>query len=184
MRFFYYVVGIALTWVLLFSFNNFAFSHFAHSAYANWIFLPAGVRLVAILLFDSIAILGLFVGSIITSDFTHLNLTNVIVISAISAINPFIALNISKYFLKINSQLINLQPSQLLILCSISALFNGLAHTIYLNFSNLENAVLANLITMMVGDFLGCLIILYVFSIGIKLTRKYVATNRDDHQND
>jgi len=171
------VIGIALAWILLFSLNNLAFSHLELSHFVNWIFLPAGIRLVAVLLFDSVAIVGLFVGAMVTSDFSHTSLPHAIVIAAISAINPYIAVNISKYFLQIDGLLSNLKAPQLLILCSTAAVFNSLAHELYFNSIKLDNTPLSNSITMMIGDFFGCLIMLYLLSIAIKLIRKYIAAD-------
>lgn len=178
MKFIYSVVGIALAWILLFSLNNLAFSHLELSQFVNWVFLPAGIRLVAVLLFDSVAIVGLFVGAMMTSDFSHLALQHILVISAISAVNPYIAVKTSKYFLNIDNLLSNLRPSQLLVLCLTAAVFNSVAHMLYLNAIRVDDAPFKDSMTMMIGDFFGCLLMLLTCTFAIKLIRKYVATDR------
>ena len=48
---------------------------------------------------------------------------------------------------------------------------------LYLNAIRVDDATLKDSMTMMVGDFFGCLIMLYLLSIAIKLIRKYIAAD-------
>jgi len=125
------VVGIALSWVLLFKANGLIFSYFEQSHFISWLFLPAGVRLIATLLFGKVAILGLFAGALISGLPLNLNFISLATLSLISAINPYISINVTKYFLGIDDMLNDLSLKYLLMLSLASALFNGLCHNLY-----------------------------------------------------
>ncbi len=56
--------GVAVLWVTLFKLNEWLFSTFEFAEHVNWIFLPAAVRVAAILLFRVRGAVGLFVGGL------------------------------------------------------------------------------------------------------------------------
>lgn len=171
------VAGIAVTWVGFYQLNTFVFSSLEINPFVSWIFLPAGIKLLSILLFDSIAIAGLFIGAMITSDILLYPISHLVVISAISAINPYIAVNISKRFLNVDSLLFNLKVSQLLIICFTAALFNSVAHIIYLHSVKMVSTPIQSAVSMLIGDFLGCVLVLLLCALAIKLIRKNVSTD-------
>ena len=167
-----YVVGIAVSWVLIYQLNMKLFSSLAQTPYITWIFLPAGLKLAVILIFGEIAIIGLLIGTLITSVTIKAGLIKSVVLSFISAINPYIAVNLTRHFLKVDAILTNLSASHLLILSFISAFFNGVCHNIYLFTSETSNQPFADTFAMFIGDFIGCLIFLYSFGLVIKLIIK------------
>ena len=170
------VVGIAVVWVLLFQVNMSLFSYLKQTHYITWIFLPAGLRMVTILLFGEIAILGLFIGSLLSGFILGIALPTAIVLSLISAINPFISVNLTKHFLKIDDLLSNLSAVQLITLSLTSALFSGVCHNIYFYFMHMSKQPLVDTVGMFTGDFIGCLLLLYILSLTIKVIRKSVAS--------
>jgi hypothetical protein len=131
--------------------------------------------MVAILLFGEIAIIGLFVGALISGAILKIGIVSTIVLSLISAINPYISVNLTKQLLKVDALLSNLSASQLLILSFTSALFSGLCHNIYFYFMHMSSQPFKDTFAMFTGDFVGCLILLYLFGLSIKLIRKSVA---------
>ena len=66
--FFYHV---SVDWMAYFSFNHETF----------WVFLPAGVRLVAVILFGWVGVVGLFVGNVLTPD--DVSFSHVLLLSAV-----------------------------------------------------------------------------------------------------
>ena len=149
---------VAVTWVVTFRLNSLLFTESSHSSYINYIFLPAGVRLLSILLFEEIAVLGLLIVTCIG-------------ISLISAINPYISLKCSLYLLKVDDILSNFGTNKLMLMCMIYASLNSISHNLYFLHLNLISDLRHNLIVMFVGDFVGCLLVLYTFSFAIKLFR-------------
>ena len=171
------VALVAAAWVFFYQINIFLFSSLGISPFISWIFLPAGIKLLSILLFDSIAIAGLFIGAMITSEILLYPISHLVFISAISAINPYIAVNISKRFLNVDNLLFNLKVSQLLIICFTASIFNSVAHMIYLYSVNMVSTPLQSTVSMLIWDFLGCVLVLLLCALAIKLIRKNVSTD-------
>ena len=136
-------------------------------------FLPAGLRLVAVLLFGLYGVIGLFFGAMVTGLPLGLDTQTTITISLISAVNPYLAINTTKYCLKIDRLMTGLNAKHLLSISFFAALFNGLSHNLYFH-THVHETTLENCITMFVGDFLGSLILLYAFALGIKWLRRTV----------
>lgn len=169
------VIGIAIAWVSLFEVNMSLFSGLLQTHYITWIFLPAGLRLVTILLFGEIAVLGLFIGALLSGAILKIGLFASIALSLISAINPYISVNITRHLLRVDALLNNLSALQLLTLSFTSALFSGVGHNIYFYAVNISKQPFTDTLAMFIGDFVGCLILLYLFGLAIKLIRKSVA---------
>jgi len=174
-----YVVVTALLWVLLFQLNMFVFSHFKHNLYTTWVFLPAGLRLVSVLLVDGSAILGLFIGALISYELIGLSLSASLVLSLISAINPYIAIKLSKHLLKVADMLSNLRSENLIFLSLISSLFNGITQNLYLISIGSDPHPTMGIIVMFIGDFLGCLIMLLLLAWTSKSIRKYISSSNE-----
>lgn len=167
--------GVALAWVLFFRLNSSIFSYLEQTQFVNWIFMPAGVRLLSVLLFDEYAVIGLFIGALITSPVIGTNLTESLVISLISALNPYIAICITKRLLKLDSLLKKLRAKELILTGLFSALFNCLSHHLYFQLESLKTSW-ANCATMFVGDLLGITITLILFNMSLKLIRRSTIT--------
>ncbi len=82
------IFGVVLAWVCFFRLNSFIFSYLEETQFINRIFIPSGIRLVSVLLLDELAVVGLFIGAIITSPVFSINMTETLVIGLISALNP------------------------------------------------------------------------------------------------
>jgi hypothetical protein len=136
------------------------------------VFIPSGLRLVAILLLNRSAIAGLFVGALITNIDSQLHIANITSISLISAVNPYIAFKISNLLLKVKSSLTELTPNQLLLMSVLSAFFNTFSHNLYFYFTGFTEEFWMNSLKMFTGDLLGCLLVLYTFSLSIKFFKK------------
>jgi len=123
-------------------------------------------------LFNRNAIAGLFVGALITNIDSPLHFVTLISISLISALNPYIAYKVSNVLLKVQSSLVDLTPNQLLLMSVMSAFFNTFSHNLYFYFTGLTQEFWMNSLKMFTGDLLGCLLVLYTFSLSIKLFKK------------
>ena len=167
------IFGVATAWVLLFRLNAVAFSHFETSKFINWVFIPAGVRLISVLLFGLYGVVGLFVGALVTGSQAGLELDAIIAISLISAINSYLAINVTKYCLKVDKLMQGLNAKQLLTISLFASLFNGLSHNLYFHIY-VEKSSILNCINMFVGDFVGSLIVLFTFAFLLKWLRKSV----------
>jgi hypothetical protein len=118
--------------------------------------------------------LELFAGALISGLPLNLNFISLATLSLISAINPYISINVTKYFLGIDDMLNDLSLKYLLMLSLASALFNGLCHNLYFYIIKMSYSPLNDTFAMFVGDFSGSLLLLLIFSVCIKLIRKSV----------
>lgn len=167
------ILGVSIAWAVLFRLNMTAFSHFETSRFINWVFIPAGVRLISVLLFGVYGVIGLFFGALTTSHLVGLDFNTAITVSLISAINPYLAINLTKYFLNVDSLMRGLKATQLLTISFFSALFNALSHNLYF-YVYMGKASLKDCVNMFFGDFIGSLIILFAFAFLIKWLRNSV----------
>lgn len=169
------VIIVAILWVVLFELNTLLFSS-SISPYISFIFLPAGVRLIAVLLLKELGVIGLFLGALVTSfvNFSTARTVDIVLLSLISALNPYIAITFSKYCLKVDDVLSNLKVHQLFIISFIYALLNSLTHNLYFHFTIAKHDDLVFFIGMMTGDLLGCLIILYLLSLTLRIKKRRI----------
>lgn len=177
--FWYHLTSIAIisiAWVLLFSMNSLVLEHIEISSLISWIFIPAGLRLIAVLLFGRDAIAGLFIGALITGISLKMHFSSIIIISLISALTPYIAFKISTALLNLETTLFELSSKQLLLMSLISAFSSAFFHNLYFYFSGITQELSINFIKMFTGDLIGSLLVLYIFSLLIKLIKKTSAS--------
>ena len=168
--------GVAIAWLFFFKLNSFIFSHLEKSQFVTLVFMPAGVRLVAVLIFNELGVIGLFVGALITSPIVGTNPTEALIISLISALNPYLAVLITKRLLHVDNLLKKLHAKELILMGLFSALLNSLSHYFYFSLSNLRMS-LESCESMFIGDLLGITLMLFLFSLSLKLMRKSTLTS-------
>ena len=86
-----YILAVAILYFVGFYANDALFADLEHHRGAHWIFLPAGLRLLSILLLGSIGAIGIFLGSLLVAF--HLGestLIDIIVEALISAGAPLL----------------------------------------------------------------------------------------------
>ncbi len=162
------VVGIAVTWLAAFKLNEWAFSGTFHSARANWIFLPAAIRVIAVLLFGDLGALGLVVGAYLVlygaagSDALH---SAILAIS--SGIAPLIAVIALKRWFAISDTLAGLRPWHIIALSVACAASNALLLNGYLWLAGHLHSDFMQIATVFIGDFLGMAIVLLALSVAL-----------------
>lgn len=169
--------AIALLWLIFYSANHELFKFAEISSWISLIFIPSGFKIAAVAIFRSRALLGLFIGSLMTgffflNDFLFVDLA---VFSLFSSTLPYVALKITEMFFFIKPCLSNLSLRHVLSLGVIYGLLNGMFHVGYRYHALFIRDVhkLHEFLSMMVGDILGILIFMYLVS---RLTRYAYAT--------
>lgn len=157
---------IGLNWV-----NEVAFLQFEHSKGINWVFLPAGVRLLATLLFGFAGFVGLFLASIYL-NFHHFAFDNDVraLSGAIAAAGgPYLAYLFAKHWFDLGPRLKNLTAGRLLFTGVLCGLMSPVFHhaLIWVHTGLVDWTALLAMIT---GDLVGILIVLYIAKGLIKLT--------------
>jgi hypothetical protein len=167
---------VALLWVLLFSLNQWAFSVTEVSSYISWIFLPAALRMLAVMVCDWVGAVGLFVGAMLTNqtDLTG-GLGDGLMLAFLSAMGPMLAFWFCTKLLSLSKDLSGLTATQLFVFASTGALFNAVPHNIYFYLSGRMSSPIEGLVPMLVGDLVGTLIMLYVVSVALRFVSRRVS---------
>jgi hypothetical protein len=168
-----FVLGIALAWFALFQLNNWLFSRIYLTGFISWIFLPAAIRMFAVMVGGWAGTLGLFFGAILTNlSLLKYEPFNIVMLAGLSALGPLVAFNLCTRWLKLPRDLAGLQHSQLLVFAVAGAIFNSFPHNLYFYFTGLSPDAWSGVVPMFVGDLAGTLIVLYLASLAVRLFTK------------
>lgn len=170
---------VVLLWTGLFYLNEWLFSAVSLSSVINWVFLPAAIRMLAVMALGWVGVAGLFIGALLTTDIVmHSGWHDAIVIAGLSALGPFVAVRACTQWLRVSEDLSGLRPSQLVIISLAGAVCNVVPHNIYFFFTGHMPDIFSGIVPMLVGDLLGTFVILYVTSLALKLLTARVFTSR------
>lgn len=150
-------------WIGLYSLNGWLFDRLTFSEQISWIFLPAALRMIAVLLAGWVGALGIFLGSLATCVY-FIGLSDpayVVIIAGISAFAPTAALLICARLWGAKLNLAGLSAMHLLVLSTVSAGLAAIMHNAYFMLLGKVDEVVSSTGAMFVGDFVGTLIVLY-----------------------
>ncbi|MFN3457862.1 MAG: hypothetical protein ACK4Z8_09840 [Novosphingobium sp.] len=159
------ILGVVLTWIAAFSFNEWAFAGTAQSARANWIFLPASVRLLAVLLFGKLGAMGLAMGAFLAaSTETQVDWAYNAGLVISSGIAPLLAVTGYCKIVKIGPDLAGLGPASIVALSVAAAATNAVLLNGYLYAISRLHTGIKQIAIVFVGDTLGTAIVLMALS--------------------
>jgi hypothetical protein len=163
------IAGIVLLWVLLFKLNTWLFIGLEFREHVNWIFLPAAIRVLAVLLFGWKAAVGLFIGALLTAN-TDLagTLPQIVIPALLSALSPLIAVALVTHVLKLASDLQGLNFEQLAALSFAGAGLSAATHIAYFAVEANDVNVLWSFFPMFAGDLVGTMLVLYMAHFAIR----------------
>jgi hypothetical protein len=159
-------LGVMLAWVLLYEFNMWAFDSLAVNPFVSWIFLPAFIRMVSVLLFGWAGVAGLILGALLTSPPTEIG--HSLPLAFISGFAPMLAFKICQSGLKLNTTLEGLRASDLLILALVGSFICVTLNGVYFAHHHLPADLLTCLTPMFLGDMMGNLMMLYLAAIVLR----------------
>ena len=161
------VVGVAALWWLTFHFNDWIAAAVQVNDHVNWLFLPAALRVLAVLMFGAAGVLGLFLGSVAVDVLrgAPLNWLLVLVPAALSSLAPALAAWMIRRWYGIPLILSGLTQAHLFRVVVLSALVNGLSQQAWWVLSGVQAPSLLTLAAMVVGDVLGGLVVMYALSL-------------------
>ena len=162
-----YILGVAVLYFVGFYANDALFSALEHHRGAHWIFLPAGLRLLSILLLGSSGAIGIFLGSLLVAlNMAKSTPLGMIVESLISAGAPLLTYYLAlRYGLSVNLK--NLNAKSLFLLATFFAAASALMHSIWYTTQGVAQSFAASSIAMFVGNLLGTIIVLYAIRAGL-----------------
>lgn len=153
------------------SVNEFVFGPFEHSNGINWVFLPAGIRLLATLLFGFAGFVGLLLASL------YLNFQHFVFHDDVRALSgaiagaggPYLAYLFAKHWFDLGPWLKNLTAQRLLLTGVLCGVMSPAFHHAFM-WAKTGLVDWTALGVMMTGDIVGILIVLYLAKGLIVLT--------------
>lgn len=159
------IIAVATVYFLGFHANEVLFSYLEHHRGAHWIFLPAGLRLLSILLLGAEGAVGIFLGSLlITWQLGESSPMGHFIEPLISAGAPMITYYVAlRSGLSINLK--NLSAKLLLVLSVAFATTNALLQSLWDVSEGITESFSSSFFVMFVGDLLGTIIVIYVIRL-------------------
>ena len=156
----------AVLFVGFFQLNNWAFSIFEYSEGISWVFLPAGFRVILVLVLGLPGAMGLILGSwFIDRDlFTQDGATLAFLNGVVGGLTPWLVLKYLTHRQWLSTQLHSLNVIQLLNMTLIFAAASALTHQlVWLLLERPHLNIWVDIWPMFIGNASGALLILYGF---------------------
>ena len=169
------VTGTALAYFGLVLLNEYLFATFSFSTDTNWIFLPNGVRLVAVLLFVQWGALGIVLAGIglqLCQPGMGGDPATAAVSICLSGLAPLLARQICIGANELRADLTGLSPADLLRTTLIFSAISAALGQIWLAWNGLSPDALTGFIAMFTGNLVGALIVLYASKLVLSVSAR------------
>lgn len=157
------MAAVALLYVLVFKLNAWLFSVAKITDHISWIFLPAAIRMLAVMLLGWAGVAGLYIGSLsLLGSMFEFDPLGALIVAGLSSVPCLIAARLVQRLLKVSSDLAGLTGRQLLIFGLAGGFLSSMGHTLYFAYAAQSLAPVEGFLPMFVGDTLGTFIVLYL----------------------
>lgn len=177
-----------LLFVVSFNLNEFFDSFARYAIGINLVFIPAGFKLLCLIVGGEAAAVGLLLSSVYVSMrvWDHTPVMQMVYFAIAAVGSYYVAVLLVKKFLRINDTLNNLRYLHIIILSAAASILNGTLHNVVYVWQDKVKLddFFANAAAMVVGDFLGCFIVIMFFNACIDLTFKVMDSKRRTVQAD
>ena len=168
------VFAIGLIFFLLRTFSVKVFSFVALDDLTHLIYLPAGIRLLAVAIYGWLGIVGIILGWV----FCHLlsdekTFLESLMLGFISGLTAYTAFRVWQVWFKINNALEGLNSRLAIFLVLISAGLSAVVRYLYLNSIDPLTPFLPVFLVGLIGDILGAFAVLYLIKGLLYITRRY-----------
>jgi len=175
------VCGTTLVFLLTLVANEWIFRHSEFVRGVNWIYLPAGIRLLCTLLFGALGAIGILIASwiscffyIFPSDPVRATFGGII-----SALAPYLVYLFATHKLGLRKSLANLTAGRLLVLILLYSIAGPAMQQAWCALSGDTANVGGRFIVMFIGDLTGTLMIIYTLKLGLWfVTRMHSSMHR------
>lgn len=136
----------------------------------NWIYLPAGVRLLSTLLFAEAGAIGLLLVSWLVSYYYFFpdDLSRSIAGGILASLAPYSIYRWAQRRYGLQASLANLTPQRLLVLIVAYSVASPLLHCIWFALQG-GSHLFQGLLVMFIGDFTGTLLVIYAVKAALSL---------------
>jgi hypothetical protein len=164
----------ALLYSTLFFLNDWVTEAVKYDLGVSWIYLPAGLRLLLILIFGLAGAIGIAVASFAISYFGVFppDLVTCIGIGLISGFAPLLAKWIVVSNISINTDLSNLSIQKIILCIIVYALMSSGLHQYWFELRDLESGSLNHFLVMFVGDIAGSVLLIAVIKYSIDMLKR------------
>jgi len=164
----------ALLYSALFFFNDWLTEALKYDLGVSWIYLPAGLRLLLILIFGLAGAIGIAVASFAISYFGVFptDLVTCIGIGLISGFAPLLAKLLIVSSIPINNDLSNLSLQKIIICVVAYAFISAGLHQYWFKLRDLESSSLDHFLVMFIGDIAGSILLIAVIKYSIDLLKR------------
>lgn len=174
------IVGSMLLYLLSFELNEWLFPTSEFLRGINWVYLPAGIRLLCTLLFGAAGALGILLATGLTSYFYYFPGDAARALSGgfSSAAAPYLVYLLARKMFGLQTSLVNLTARRLLWLVLLYALASPLLHHLGFWLRGSAPNSLSGFLVMFVGDLLGSLLVVYGVKSLVALASWLLAVRR------
>lgn len=167
------VLATAALYFGAFSLNQLVFSTLEFGPGVNWIFLPAGFRLLSTLLFAEEGAIGLLLSSLLITHFLYpsMDLITGLGASCISAGAPYLTYRLALLY-GMPSTLQHLTAGRLSALIVIYSAMSSFLHQLWFVERGISSGLMTGFGAMFIGDLAGSLIIIYVMKMLLAVLRQ------------
>ena len=160
------VLATIVLFTAMLAVNDWLFRQFEFAPGINFVYLPAGMRLLCTLLFAESGAIGLLLVSWAVSFLVFFpgQFERPFVGGIIAAVAPYGVYRLAQWRYGLGTSLANLTPQRLLVLVLAYALASPLLHHVYFAWAG-QPDLLRSFLAMFIGDLTGTLLVIY----GIKL---------------
>jgi hypothetical protein len=160
---------LALNWI-----NELVFIQFEQSNGINWVFIPAGIRLLATLLFGFSGFAGLLLTGIYL-NFQHFDFQNdfrALSGAVASALGPYLAYLFAKHWFNLKPRLEGLTVPRLLFTAVLCGLMSPIVHHAFIW---VQTGLIDwyAVVAMMTGDIVGIVVVLFLAKGVIGIADRY-----------
>jgi hypothetical protein len=172
----YMVVATIVLFSSALALNELLFAKLEFAPGINWVYLPAGIRLLCTLLFGEAGALGLLIVSwgVCFFYFFPNDMMRSLMGGVIAAAAPYLVYRLAQGALGLRASLGNLTPRRLLACAVAFSIASPLLHHIWFAIQGGSDDIVNGFLVMAAGDLDGTLIVLY----GAKAVLAYTARVR------
>ena len=157
------VVATIVLFGLMLAMNEWLFTRFEFAKGINWIYLPAGMRLLCTLLFAEAGAIGLLLVSwyvcffyFFPDDYLRSFMGGILASAA-----PYLAYRLARSGFGLQSSLANLSPARLLACVLGYSIASPMLHHIWFALQGQTGNLVSSFLVMTAGDLSGTLIVVY-----------------------
>lgn len=157
--------------LLMLAINEWAFKYAEFVPGINWIYLPAGIRLLSTLLFGGAGAIGLLIVSWLVSFFYFFpdDFMRAFVGGIVATVAPYGVYKLAQYAFGLHTSLVNLTPGRLLVCIVACSFANPLLHHVWFALNGDPQPLLKGFVVMFAGDLNGTLLVVYAVKAGLRL---------------